>query len=167
MGAAAFAVGVVAMLLFMSCQSHLLTYQEDAVAEFNRLDLSEGGPHTGEWQSSDLSIHYRYWRNQQDLKMSGKIELAQKLTHFRNLDHLRIEIHFLNQAGTILGSRQLYHAPFRQWLPLVDLSFAQDLKIPADTTQIVYSYDGRVDEGGSHGNADNGEGVSWDFWKTP
>ena len=162
-----FGLGLMSMLLSVSCHSHMFTYLGATVAEADGLRLSLGGPYTDQWKSSDLSIYYRYWWNNGHLKLSGAIELAPKLTHFRNLARLDVEIHFLNEAGGIIESRRLYSSGFRQWLSLVDWSFEKNLEMPADATQIAFSYDGRVDEGGGQGNAEEGDGVSWDFWKTP
>jgi len=160
------------LLLFIStlvaCQSSFFSYRGATTKQESRIALLEGGPHLGFWKTKDLSMHYHYLRNPDNLELSGVIELADSLQYnFTALEYLFLQVNLLDAEGKVLESKRVFTSDYRHMIK--KLSFKRSLKLPTGTTAIAFSYTGRVMEGGGTGRVleDAGDGDSWDFWMTP
>ena len=144
-----------------TCQSSLTSYRGTPVEPKNSFDLLEGGPHEGDWQTRDLRVEFQYLREQQDLQISGLLKPQDYLLHYNFLKSFFLGLHFVDAEGRVLVDEVIISAGYR-----VDMSdemaFKANLKIPADSNAIAFSYRGSaLISGGS------GRGSSWDFWQEP
>ena len=160
------------LLLFIStlvaCQSSFFSYRGATAVQESRIALRQGGPHVGFWKTDDLSMHYHYQRDWDNVELSGVIELADSLKYsFTALEYLFLQVNFLDADGKVLETKLALSSDYRHMIK--KLSFKRSLKLPTGTAAIAFSYTGRVVEGGGTGRVleDAGDGDSWDFWMTP
>ncbi len=163
-------IGLLALLLGMlvTCQGRFLSYQGAVAKRENRIALLEGGQHTDSWKTRDLSIRYKYQRDQGNAELSGTVELDKSLGRsFSTLEYLILWVHLLDAEGRVLGSKWLLTSEYRHMVR--KLSFKRSMELPPGTTAIAFSYSGRVRDGGGSGRTleDAGDGDSWDFWLYP
>jgi len=160
------------LLLFIgalvACQSSFFSYRGATAEQESRIALLEGGPHVGFWKTKDLSMHYHYLRDPDNLELSGVIELANSLKYnFRSIEYLFLQVNLLDAEGKVLESKVVLTSDHLQMIE--KLPFKRSVGLPPGTAAIAFSYTGRVREGGRTGRVleDAGDGDSWDFWMTP
>ena len=163
-------IGLLALLLGMvvACQGRFLSYQGAVAKQESRIALLEGGQHTDTWKTRDLSIRYRYQRDQGNAELSGTVELDKSLGRsFSTLEYLILWVHLLDAEGRVLESKGILTSEYRHMVK--KLLFKQSMELPLDTTAIAFSYRGRVRDVGGSGRTveDAGDGDSWDFWIYP
>ncbi|HUU39363.1 MAG TPA: hypothetical protein VMW42_00330 [Desulfatiglandales bacterium] len=152
----------------VACQGRFLSYRGAVAKQESRIPLLEGGPHTGFWKTQDLSMRYSYRRDQDNMELSGTMELDESLERgFTTLEYLILRVHLLDVEGRVLESKGVLTSEYRHMIK--KLSFKGNLKLPQSTTAIAFSYRGRVRDGGGSGRTleDAGDGDSWDFWIYP
>jgi hypothetical protein len=158
------------IILLVACAGRLTTYEGLWVAEDKRISLQDGGPHKGNWQTRDVAIEFAYQQKPQHLQISGVIKLGSYLTNgFRTLEYLILDIYTLDADGIVLNSELILNYGYRRDLDFVgEMTFDNQLALPADTASIAFGYRGRVSEGGGRVR-DNGGGdrIAWEFWKIP
>jgi hypothetical protein len=158
------------IILLVACAGRLTTYEGLWVAEDKRISLQDGGPHKGNWQTRDVAIEFDYQQKPQNLQISGVIKLGGYLTAgFRTLDYLILDIYTLDADGIILNSDVMLNYGYRRNLDFVgEMTFDNQLALPANTAAIAFGYRGRVSEGGGIiPKSGGGDGIAWEFWKIP
>ena len=154
-----------------ACGGSLFSYRGASVKAKNRIALEEGGPHEGRWQTRDVAIDYAYQINDNNLEISGVVELAAFLkTGFTTLDHLYLSINLLDVEGKVLETKGIKSFGHQSWiLTMGAMSFTCRLEPPEGTAAIAFSYKGRVTEGGSksRGTGTGGDAIFWNFWEVP
>ena len=158
------------IILLVACAGRLTTYNGSWVAEGDRIFLQDGGPHKGNWQNRDIAIEFDYQQKLQDLQISGVVKLGSYLTNgFRTLDYLVVDIYTLNADGIVLNSDVMLNYGYRRNLDFVgEMTFDNQLALPANTAAIAFGYRGRVSEGGGTiPKSGGGDGIAWEFWKIP
>ena len=159
---AVFKIGVCGILLasLVACQGGMGSYAGKIVAARDRVELLEGGPHQGSWQTKDLLVEFRYSRRRQDLQMSGLIKPQQYLSHFNSMKYLFFRMHFLDADGKVLADQALLKSTgYRTDMP-EKMPFQANLKIPPEGAAVAFSYRGRAQGGGERAE-------DWEFWKAP
>lgn len=154
-------------IVTMACQTPaFLSYNGQLSRPDNRLALENGGPYPAKWESLDLSLDFEYDKSPDRLTMWGHVALQNRNAKFPSIKQLRVNAHFLDNDGAILGTRTLYNPGY--WVPmyLVNWQFERIWEIPPETVALAFSYSGTVGENGPR-NGDDGGGVDWDFWKGP
>ncbi len=158
------------IILLVACAGRLTTYKGLWVTEDNRISLQDGGPHQGNWQTRDVAIEYTYQQETQNLQLSGVVKLGGYLiTGFNTLEYLILDIYTLDADGIVLNSELILNYVYRRDLDLLgEMTFDNQLALPADTAAIAFGYRGRVTEGGGGFNKNIiGDRIDWDFWKLP
>ena len=154
-----------------TCGGNLFTYRGATVKAKNRIALEAGGPHEGRWQTRDLAIDYVYHVNDNNLEISGVVELAASLkTGFTTLDYLYLSLNLLDDQGKVLEEQSIKSFGHQSWiLTMAKMSFTCRLEPPQATAAIAFSYKGRVSEGGSKpdGTGTGGDAIFWNFWEVP
>ena len=113
------------------------------VARDDRISLLDGGPHTGTWESRNVSLDYRY------SKQSGAIQLRVSPRAKRQFSELTIWVLFVDAKGNVLENQEVYSIGTRPGSPLLEnkfeipsgttyLSFNSRLLAPARTTRDMY-----------------------------
>ena len=158
------------IILLVACAGRLTTYNGLWVAEDKRISLQDGGPHNGNWQTRDVAIEYAYQQKPQHLQISGLVKLGSYLTNgFRTLDYLILDIYTLDADGIVLNSELMLNYGYRRDLDFAgEMTFDNQLALPANTAAIAFGYRGRVSEGGGTVPKSGGrDGIAWEFWKIP
>jgi hypothetical protein len=158
------------IILLVACAGRLTTYDGSWVAEDKRISLQDGGPHEGNWQTRDVAIEFAYQQKPQNLQISGVVKLGSYLTNgYRTLDYLILDIYTLDADGIVLNSDVMLNYGHRRILDFVgEVTFDNQLALPADTAAIAFGYRGRVSEGsGTVPRGGGGDGIAWEFWKLP
>jgi hypothetical protein len=159
---------VILLGIVVACQGRFLSYQGAVAKQESRIALQEGGSHTGSWKTRDLSMDYRYQRDQGNMELSGTVELDKSLERgFPTLEYLILRVHLLDAEGRVLESEEILTSEYRHMVK--KLSFKQSMELPQGTAAMAFSYRGRVRDVGGSGMAvdDSGGGDSWDFWLHP
>lgn len=158
------------IILLVACAGRLTNYNGSWVAEDDRISLQDGGPHKGNWQTRDVAIEFAYQQKPRNLQISGVVKLGGYLTNgFRTLEYLILDIYTLDADGTVLNSELMLNFGYRRDLDFVgEVTFDNQLALPADTAAIAFGYRGRVTEGGGGtGVTRSGDQIAWEFWKIP
>lgn len=150
------------IFLLNGCQANLLTSGRGTVPEADQITLVDNKEHVGTWQTRDLTIRYRYFRNQNQLEISGDIQFGDYLRQgFRNIVYFNSKLLLVNDQGKVLETRGLattnYYADSEYLVP-----FKVTLNLPAGTTAMAFTYTGKAR------SIDSGDGgFGTDFWYSP
>jgi hypothetical protein len=154
-----------------ACGGSLFSYRGATVKAKNRISLEEGGLHEGRWQTRDLAIDYVYQVNDNNLEISGIVELAASLkTGFTTLNYLYLSLNLLDNEGKVIETKGIKSFGHQSWiLTMAKMSFTRHLEPPEGTAAIAFSYKGRVSEGGTtpKGTGTGGDAIFWNFWLVP
>ena len=143
------------------------------VPEEDRIQLIDGGPHKGTWETRDLSIHYEYQQGAPNLQVKGIVELANYITMgYDALQYLWIYVHLLERNGIVLSTQRISASGHLQSFRLSgERKFTRSFDLTQDTVAFAFSYSGRAVSGDGPGpvsSGSNSEGrIDWDFWKIP
>lgn len=157
-----FKAGAAVLLLasLIACQGGLGSYAGKSVDVGNRIELLDGGPHQGAWETRDLMVEFQYLRLRQDLQISGLIKLQQYLSHFNSMKYLYFRMHFVDGGDRVLADQALLKSiGYRVGMP-EKIRFKAELKIPPDGAAFAFSYRGCAQGGGERAE-------DWQFWKAP
>jgi len=163
-------IGLPVLLLAIAaaCQGRFFGYQGVVAKQESRIVLLEGGPHTRTWKTQDLSIDYRYQRNQDNFEISGTVEMNKSLMRgFPVLEYLNIQLHILDTQGLVLRSKRVLASEYRHMTK--KMLFNQIVELPPGSIAMNFSYRGRARDVGGSGRTveDTGGGDYWDFWSYP
>ena len=125
-------------VLLMACASTPKT-----VAQEERISLQDGGPHSGTWESRNVSVDYRY------SKQSDAIQLRVSPRAKRQFSELTIWVLFVDAKGNVLENQEVYSIGARPGSSALEnkfkippgttyLSFNSRLRAPAMTTRDMY-----------------------------
>ncbi len=153
--------------ILVSCSSLSFSYIGLTVPENNLIYLKNEGTHEGLYQTGDITVNYTYSKNEGRLKISGLINFDNSLKYnFSRIDYFDLWIHFVNSENKII--KNISVSPITFFNEIEATPFEKILELPPDTKAIVFSYSGRVSDGGSSSKDEvGGGGSSWKFWKTP
>ena len=130
-------------LLFLSVLLIACASTPRTVAQDDRISLSDGGPHTGTWDSKNVSVDYRY------TEQSGVIQLSVSPRAKRQFSELTVWVLFVDAKGNVTGKQEVYSSGTRPGSPTLEnkfeipsgttyLSFHSRLLAPAMTTRDMY-----------------------------
>ena len=129
-----------------ACSTHIGNWKGAVATPESRVALREGGPHRGSFQTIDLSLNYEYTRNQNNLLLSGFVQLTGRLsTNYEYVDYFFLTINFLDGEGRMLERQtaMTHKSVYRiddKWY------FKRTLITPPETVTFAFSYKGRVVE---------------------
>jgi hypothetical protein len=146
--------------LLSGCAGTMTGSRQHPVGPDNQIQLERDREVTDFWTGRDLTLSYQYHLTGQTLRISGTIILAKHLTHYTVMDHLRLHLYFVDAGGRTMSQVPVYTAPFRRWIPLLNLNFNRMITLPPGAEALAFTYDGKVSDG--VGNDDGG--ISWNFW---
>jgi hypothetical protein len=155
-----FTLGFLSVLLsvFLACTSSLDTYRGKTADQESRIALN-GGSHNGVWQTDDLTVKYSYSRKPNSLRISGDVNLSNKMKDASDtVQNFVLQVNFLNANGQALDTKELAVAGYRETITKWD--FDHNFKLPAGTSAMAFSYDGQM-------GADAGGGAAERFWHDP
>lgn len=115
------------LIVLVGCQGLQTT-----VAARDRIPLLQGGPHTGSWESNDVSLEYQYVAQEGAFKLSIGGEAQRKY------DQLSVWINFLDAQGKILETKSVFNSGFRRELSKGKGAIEETFAIPVGSTQFAF-----------------------------
>ena len=131
---------LISIISMVSCQGSLFSYQGWTVDPDKRIDLLEGGPHEGTWQTFDLTINYQYEKKADILKLSGVTELSHHYKYnYEALRHFYLTLFFLDNEDKVQESKLILNASASGLDDQV--SFKKSLEIPLGAVSMAFHYE--------------------------
>ena len=116
-------------LLFLSVLLIACATAPRTVAQDDRISLRDGGPHTGTWESRNVSVDYRY------SKQSTIIQLRVSPRARRQFSELTVWALFVDAKGNVIGKQEVYSIGTRPGSPTLENKF----EIPSGTTYLSFN----------------------------
>jgi hypothetical protein len=151
------------MLVMLGCQSLSFNPRGRSVPESSWIALPRAGEYSTTWTNDDLTLDYKFVRDIRQLKISGSIQFADRITNsFRIIQYFHLDAIPVDAQGKVLDMIGLCSDADVNTLLDHSLDFSRILTLPANTAAIAFSYRGRAYEG------DGGDGGGiMDFWEYP
>jgi len=144
--------------LLAACQGNVLGFKGELVEEKNQVSLKSGGPHSEVWNTRNLILSYEYTNQADRLDISGEVALAGGAENFQKVEHLEVNLYFVDGNGRIIEYAPLFSAVTndmgKNW------TFQRKIEKPAGAETMAFGYSGQVQSVGSDQDR-------FDFWKTP
>lgn len=99
-----------------------------------RIPFMESGTHSGQWESMEASVAYRY---SMDSQAAGKLRVSGSVTARYRLAQLKVLMQFLDAEGRVLSSKQVYSSGYRR--QNVGGEFKRTLDLPEGTAGLAFS----------------------------
>jgi hypothetical protein len=148
------------IVLMFGCQSLIFDPRGHRVPESSWIELHPSGDYSGTWNNEDLSLAYKFVRNQSQLRISGSIQIADRITNsFLIIQYFHLDAIPVDAQGKVLNMIGLTSAANVNTLFDHSLDFSTTLTLPSNTEAIAFSYRGRA-YGTEHGDI-------MDFWEYP
>ena len=152
------------IVLLTGCQGILLTYKGAIVREGYLIALTDGTQRSGFYQSSDLTIEYRWVRSGNELLLSGLVKFTPRIRNgFNLISYFNLSLFFTDAQGKILEDRRI-GAP-GSGDPNDPMHLSEKLLLPPGTANMAFSYSGQARFSGSGGKGDGGGDMP--FWQVP
>ena len=149
---------LVIALLVVACQGNVLGYKGELVEEKNQVPLKSGGPHSEVWNTRNIILSYDYTNEADRLDISGEVALAGGAENFQYVEHLDVNLYFVDGNGRIIKQEPLFSAVTndmgKNW------TFQRKIEKPAAAESMAFGYSGQVQSVGSDQDR-------FDFWETP
>ena len=157
-------IGLVLITAFLcGCQGLSFDPRGHTVPETNWIRLPESGEYSGTWNNEDLTLAYKFVRNQSQLGVSGVVQFAPRITNnFLVIEYFHLDAIPVDAQGKVLGMIGLTSASRVNTQFGRPLDFSNLLTLPPNTAAIAFSYQGRAYSDGS----EDGGGFM-DFWEYP
>jgi hypothetical protein len=147
-------------VLMFGCQSLSVDPKGHTVPESNWVAIPRDGEYSGTWDNEDLSLKYRFFRNQNQIKISGSIQFADRITKtYLVIQYFHLDAIPVDAQGKVLDMIGLTSAGSVNTIFDNSLEFTGTLTLPPDTQSIAFSYRGRT--------AGTKDGGFMDFWEYP
>jgi hypothetical protein len=147
----------------VGCQSLSFDPRGRTVPETSWISLPQSGESSGTWTNEDLTLLYKFVRNQSQLNVSGTIQFADRITDsFLIIQYFHLDAIPVDARGKVLDMIGLTTAGQVNTLFDRSVDFRNNLTLPPDTAAIAFSYRGRAYEG----DGADGGGIM-DFWEYP
>lgn len=127
---------------------------ERTVPESKRHELLDGGPYKAVWTARELTLNYEYVREPARLLLSGSVRFPRG----KKLISFVLGAHLIDAEGKIIHEEAIASAGTRQRVEQIAID--SEVKIPAETWGIAFSYEGSSGGGGQSGSPRS-------FWQTP
>lgn len=152
------AISIAALtLVAVACRASGFYSQTGIVSIEDRVAIPPG-QNTGAWNGRDLSVEYRYSREQSSMDLSGAVEFAFFMTNgYSALHDFRLSAIFLDGNGKVLNTQGIT----TQRGDLEPIPFRKRVVVPASAAFMSFSYQGSAIDGGTHA------GGSKYFWYYP
>jgi len=123
---------IIRCLLFFSMVLATCQSLQTTVAAQERIPLLQGGPHTGSWQSIDVSLEYQYVAQEGSFKLNIGGEAKRKY------DQLSVWIKFFDAQGKVLETKSVFNSGFRMQLSRGKDAIEKTFEIPTGSTQFAF-----------------------------
>jgi hypothetical protein len=124
--------GIIRCLLFFSMALVICQNSHSTFAAQDRIPLLQGGPHTGSWESNDVSLEYQY------VAQAGTFKLSIGGEAKRKHDQLSVWIKFFDAQGKVLETKSVFNSGFRMQLSRDKDAIEKTFEIPTGSTQFAF-----------------------------
>lgn len=154
---------VLVMAFMVGCQSLSFDPRGHQVPESSWIRLPPSGEYFGVWNNEDLTLDYKFVRDQKQLSVGGAVRFADRITkNFSMIDYFHLDAIPVDAQGKVLAMIGLTSAARVSTQFGLPLDFNSVITLPANTAAIAFSYRGRAYSGGSGEDND-----LMDFWEYP
>jgi len=87
------------LFFFIACQG-----VQKTVTPENRIPLLDGGPHSGNWESSTMLLDYEYYKQSGEIKLSVRIKITTRARH----EGYNVWVQFADDQGKILEEKSIW-----------------------------------------------------------
>ena len=129
--------GIIRCLLFFSMVLAACQGLPTTVAAQDRIPLLQGGPHTGAWESNDVSLEYQYVAQEGTFKLNIGGEAKRKY------DQLSVWIKFFDEQGKVLETKSVFNSGFRTELSRGKGAIEKTFEMPTGSTQFAFQSMGK------------------------
>jgi hypothetical protein len=140
-----FLLSLIALVL---CIAGLQICADTAIAGFvpppDRLSIAQPS-YSGLWKGPDLSVEYRYSRDQGKIDLSGKVRFAYFWIGYTLLENFQLRAVFLDENGRVLQQKGLV----TNRDSFESIPFHAALKLPSNAVFMAWSYQGVAGGGGN------------------
>jgi hypothetical protein len=119
-------------LLFFSMVLATWLCFHSTVAAQDRIPLLQGGPHTGSWESNDVSLEYQYIAQEGTFKLNIGGEAKRKY------DQLSVWIKFFDAQGKALETKSVFNSGFRRGLSRGKDAIEKTFELPTGSAQFAF-----------------------------
>ncbi len=152
---------LIALVALTGCNSRLFSYKGATITQPDHMIQLQQGEQQGVWKTNELALNYRYQMMPETLKISGTVNLIGGFYYgFSAVDHLIVQLLFLDNQGTVLDNVNMYCADNHHPIHLVPMDFDETIQIPAGARAIAFAYDGVLVDGGGD---DSTSVTIWNF----
>ena len=123
---------IIRWLLFFSMVLFTCQALQKTIAAQDRIPLLQGGPHTGAWESNDVSLEYQYVAQEGTFKLNIGGEAKRKY------DQLSVWIKFFDAQGKVLETKSVFNSGFRMQLSRGKDVIEKTFEIPVSSTQFAF-----------------------------
>ena len=131
------------LLLASACTPISTLYHGRTVSEVSVAALQEGGPVADRWETFDLVIDYKYFKQGDSFEISGQVALSQhyQITYDR-LSRIYVYLFFLDKDSRVLETISFANT----WSSNTDEAqdFSDSYTLPSGTAEISFGYTGVV-----------------------
>jgi hypothetical protein len=153
-------LAMILSLLVTGCAS-VFNYDGRNVPAGNRIALRDTET-SGNWQTRDLTVNYRYHQDGDQLKMEGRVNFADYLQYaFHSMQYFHLGIMLLSADGKVLGTKGLATGQSSDRTRDA-LRFDELINLPEGTTSMSFYYTGQARSTGSEGG-----GGTTELWHYP
>jgi hypothetical protein len=139
---------LLSLITLVLCIAGLQISADTASAGFvppaDRLSIAQPS-YSGLWKGPDLSVEYRYSRDQSKIDLSGKVRFAYFWIGYTLLQYFRLSAVFLDENGRVLESDGLV----TNRDSFESIPFHSKLKLPSNAVFMAWSYEGLAGGGGN------------------
>lgn len=140
-----FLLSLIALVLcFAGLQISANTASAGFVPPADRLSIAEPS-YSGLWKGPDLSVEYRYSRDQGKIDLSGKVRFAYFWIGYTDLENFQLRAVFLDEKGRVLASDGMV----TNRDSFESIPFHRTLKLPSSAVFMAWSYEGLAGGGGN------------------
>lgn len=152
------------LVAVVSCGFRPMRIKGQTVPEAGRIPFKEGGPHESVWTTKDLSLIYRYTKNQNNLSLDCELKLNKnRYGGLAIVNHIYFIVNFIDIEGKIIKTKVAWNPGFT--MDVWNWSFTSELDIPPKSTGMVFSYEGSLRE--SQGGGEDTGVILIDLWRSP
>ncbi len=154
---------ILTSFILLACQSPSVKPAGRTVPEGKWVLLSQYEGQSGRWESNDLTLDYKYDRDQSQLGISGVIHFTGPIRgEYEIVNYFHLDIIPVDVQGTVLDMIGLTSEAEINLLYDGPINFYKTLSLPANTAGMAFSYTGRASGGGTYF-----DGGFTDFWEYP
>lgn len=144
-------MGIICLLAVCgaACVDTAMMFHGQTITSVPIVALEDGVESAGTWETFDLVINYSCLKKNENLEISGQVELGQSYQMvYDQLRYLNLYLFFTDADSKVLET--VYLPGFLTYTTDDRRSFSHSYNVPAGTVGLSFGYDGAVGEHDGH-----------------